>query len=84
VQKYQSPKNSPTNFFRGEKKQPKNSTSVILKSAQSKQMLKIEKNGFVKSTPGVGVMITIFCDIRQFSTKNSVILKNQCYDQIFA
>jgi hypothetical protein len=34
--------------------------------------------------PGVDVMITIFCEFRQFSAKNGVFLKNQCYDQNFA
>jgi hypothetical protein len=35
--------------------------------------------------PGVDVMITIFCDFRQFSPKKiGVFLKNQCYDQSFA
>jgi hypothetical protein len=35
--------------------------------------------------PGADVMITIFCDFRQFSAKQiAVFLKNQCYDQIFA
>jgi hypothetical protein len=33
---------------------------------------------------GVDVMITIFCDFRQFSAKKiGVFLKNQCYDQLF-
>jgi hypothetical protein len=33
----------------------------------------------------VDVMITIFCDFRQFSAKKiGVFLKNQCYDRIFA
>jgi hypothetical protein len=32
-------------------------------------------------TPGVDVMITIFCDFRQFSAKKlAIFLKNQCYD----
>jgi hypothetical protein len=35
------------------------------------------------SAPGADVMITIFCDFRQFSAKNAVFLKNQCYDQNF-
>jgi hypothetical protein len=35
--------------------------------------------------PGVDVMITIFCDFRQFFRKKiGVFLKNQCYDQNFA
>jgi hypothetical protein len=35
--------------------------------------------------PGVDVMITIFCDFRQFSAKKiGVFLKNQCYDQFFS
>jgi hypothetical protein len=34
--------------------------------------------------PGVDVMITIFCDFRQFSAKQiGVFLKIQCYDQNF-
>jgi hypothetical protein len=34
---------------------------------------------------GIAVMITIFCDFRQFSAKKiGVFLKNQCYDQNFA
>jgi hypothetical protein len=36
------------------------------------------------SPPWVDVIITIFCDFLQFSTKNGVFLKNQCYDQILA
>jgi hypothetical protein len=28
-------------------------------------------------------MITIFCDFHQFSAKNGVFLKNQCYDPLF-
>jgi hypothetical protein len=36
------------------------------------------------STPGVDVMITIFCEFSQFSAlKIGVFLKYQCYDQIF-
>jgi hypothetical protein len=35
-------------------------------------------------TPGVNVMITIFCDFCKFSAKNGVFLKNPCYVQIFA
>jgi hypothetical protein len=35
--------------------------------------------------PGVDVVITSFCDFRQFSAgKNGVFLNNQWYDQIFA
>jgi hypothetical protein len=30
---------------------------------------------------GVDVMITIFCDFRQFSAKKGVFITNQCYDQ---
>jgi hypothetical protein len=34
---------------------------------------------------GVDVMITIFCDFRQFSSKKlAFFVKNQCYDQNFA
>jgi hypothetical protein len=34
--------------------------------------------------PGVDVMITIFCDFRQFSAKKlAFFLKNQCYDHFF-
>jgi hypothetical protein len=33
---------------------------------------------------GVDVMITIFCDFSQFSAKNGVFLKYQCYDQLFS
>jgi hypothetical protein len=34
---------------------------------------------------GVDVMVTIFCDFRQFLGKKiGVFLKNQCYDQNFA
>jgi hypothetical protein len=43
-------------------------------------MLYQEKSG----NPGVDVMITIFCDFCQFSSKNGVFLKNQCYDKIFS
>jgi hypothetical protein len=28
-------------------------------------------------------MITIFCDFHQFSAKNGVFLKNQCYDPLY-
>jgi hypothetical protein len=39
----------------------------------------------VDAVPGADVMITIFCDFRQFSAKKiGVFLKNQCYCQIFA
>jgi hypothetical protein len=39
----------------------------------------------ITSVPGVDVMITIFCDLCQFSAKKiGVFLKNQCYGQIFA
>jgi hypothetical protein len=38
----------------------------------------------LKNRPGFDVMITIFGDFRQFSAKNGVFLKNQCYDQNFA
>jgi hypothetical protein len=34
--------------------------------------------------PGVDVMITIFCDFRQFLAKNGVFLEKQCYDENFA
>jgi hypothetical protein len=35
--------------------------------------------------PGSMLLITIFCDFRQFSEKKiGVFLKNQCYDQNFA
>jgi hypothetical protein len=33
---------------------------------------------------GVDVMITIFGDFDNFRQKIGVLLKNQCYDQIFA
>jgi hypothetical protein len=34
---------------------------------------------------GVDVMITIFCDFRQFSAgKNGVFLKNQCYAKLYS
>jgi hypothetical protein len=34
--------------------------------------------------PGVDVMITIFCDFRQFLAKKlAFFIKNQCYDQNF-
>jgi hypothetical protein len=37
------------------------------------------------STPGVDVMITIFCDFPQFSAKKlAFFLKNQCFDQFFS
>jgi hypothetical protein len=35
-------------------------------------------------SPGVVVMITIFCDFCQFSPKNGVFLKKQRYDSILA
>jgi ABC-type uncharacterized transport system fused permease/ATPase subunit len=36
-------------------------------------------------SPGVDVMITIFCDFRQFSAKKiGVLPKYQCYDQLFS
>jgi hypothetical protein len=39
---------------------------------------------FVANTfPGVDVMMTTFSDFCQFSAKNGVFLKNQCYDQFF-
>jgi hypothetical protein len=41
---------------------------------------------FIKWTPAVDVMMTIFCDFRQFLAKNlaHLFLKNQSYDQHFA
>jgi hypothetical protein len=43
-----------------------------------------EENMHEKSAPGVDVMITIFCDFRQFSAKKlAFFVKNQCYDQNF-
>jgi hypothetical protein len=38
----------------------------------------------VKFSPGVDVMITIFCDFRQFWAKMAFFSKNQFYDQNFA
>jgi hypothetical protein len=39
----------------------------------------------LKFRTGVDIMITIFCDFRQFSAKKlALFLKNQCYDQTFA
>jgi hypothetical protein len=37
----------------------------------------------LKTNSGVDVMITIFCDFRQFSAKNGGFLKKQCYHKIF-
>jgi hypothetical protein len=61
-------------------------------------IIRSEKFSFKHYKPGVDVMITIFCDFRQFSAifdnflrfstifgeKIGVFLKNQCYDQNLA
>jgi FAD synthase len=56
-----------------------------LKKINTQRKLSPKRRKFAQSGHlGVDVMITIFCDFQQFSAKNGVFLKNQCYDQNFA